>query len=345
MEKKIFDEALSHLKLLLGGGKSKTVIIPHISADGDAVGCCSALSEALDLAGIEWHILTCDYIPEYLRFLKNISKAISYQDNAELCRRCIAEADIIFMLDHNTVRREGELADFVGRSSATHVIVDHHLEPEEQQIVISDTRVSSTCELLYTVITRIWGKGAVTPDIANSLYTGINTDTGGLNHNSSRPETYRIVADLLEMGLDKEYIHERIYQMNNLSRLRLIGNTLLNKLQVSGKYPVAVMPITAEELKKYHYRDGDLEGLVNMPLSVRDVSVSVQITERKDNVKLSFRSKGNVPVSEWAKRWFNGGGHLNAAGGQMEHPLDDVVKKVWETIPLFFDELEAMGDK
>ena len=99
-----------------------------------------------------------------------------------------------------------------------------------------------------------------TPDIANALYTGINTDTGGLNHNSSRPETYRIIADLLELGLDKAYIHERIYQMNNLSRLRLIGNTLLNKLQVSEHYPVAVMSITAEELEKYNYKDGDWEG-------------------------------------------------------------------------------------
>ena len=133
--------------------------------------------------------------------------------------------------------------------------------------------------------------------------------------------------------------------MNNLSRLRLIGNTLLNKLQVSEHYPVAVMPITAEELEKYHYKDGDLEGLVNIPLSVHNVCVSVQITERKEKVKLSFRSKGDVPVNEWAKKWFNGGGHLNAAGGQMEHPLEEVVKKVWETVPLFFDELKTEKNK
>lgn len=341
----IFEKALSELKLRLSGEKLKTVIIPHISADGDAAGACSALSEALNLAGMEWHILTCDYIPEYLRFLKNIRSALSYQDKAGLCKRYIAEADIIFMLDHNTVKREGDLESWISHSPATRVIIDHHPDPEAQQIVLSDTRVSSTCELLYTVITRIWGKEAITADMANSLYTGINTDTGGLNHNSSRPETYRIIADLLERGLDKAYIHERIYQMNNLSRLRLIGNTLLNKLQVSEHYPVAVMPITAEELEKYHYKDGDLEGLVNIPLSVHNVCVSVQITERKEKVKLSFRSKGDVPVNEWAKKWFNGGGHLNAAGGQMEHPLEEVVKKVWETVPLFFDELKTEKNK
>lgn len=329
------------LRLIEGKGIHKVVIIPHISPDGDAVGSCSALSEVLRMAGVEQHILTCDYIPEYLRFLKNIPTAISFQDKPEECKRLIAEAEMIFMLDHNTVKREGDMESYVSAATADRVIIDHHPEPDKQAWVISDTRVSSTCELLYTVITQIWGRTAITPDIANALYTGINTDTGGLSHNSSRPETYRIIAELLEAGLDKAYIHERIYQMNNLSRLRLIGNTLLNKLQVSSQYPVAIMPITREELEKYNYKDGDLEGLVNIPLSVHNVCVSIQITERKEKVKLSFRSKGNIPVNEWAKKWFNGGGHLNAAGGQMGLPLEEVVKKVLETTPLFFEQLKT----
>ncbi len=336
-----FEKTVDALKERLGDSGLKIVIIPHISPDGDAVGSCSALSEVLFRNGIRHHLLTCDYIPEYLRFLKQIPKVISYQDKPEECKQLIAEADLIFMLDHNTVKREGDLEPWVSASPACRVIIDHHPEPDNQQIVISDTQVSSTCELLYRVITRIWGKEVITPDVANALYTGINTDTGGLNHNSSRPETYRIVADLLESGLDKAYVHERIYQMNSLSRLRLTGNTLLNKLQVSNRYPVAIMPITAEELEKYHYRDGDLEGLVNIPLSVHNVCVSIQITERKEKVKLSFRSKGNIPVNEWAKRWFSGGGHLNAAGGQMEHPIEKVVEKVWETAPLFFKWLDS----
>lgn len=330
---------IDQLKQRLGQENLKTIIIPHISPDGDAIGSCSALAGALQKAGIGWHLLTCDYIPDYLRFLKQIPAVISYQDKPEKCKQLIRDADIIFMLDHNTVAREGDLEPWVAASNADRVIIDHHPEPDQQQIVISDTSVSSTCELLFTVISRIWGKEAITPDMANALYTGINTDTGGLSHNSSRPETYRIIAELLELGLDKAYIHERIYQMNNLSRLRLIGNTLLNKLQVSNHYPVAIMPITREELDRYNYKDGDLEGLVNIPLSVHNVCVSIQITERKERVKLSFRSKGNIPVNEWAKTWFNGGGHLNAAGGQMSLPLEEVVKKVLETTPLFFEQL------
>lgn len=338
-----FEKSINQLKIRLGDEKVKVVIIPHISPDGDAVGSCSALSEALQLANIEWHILTCDYIPEYLRFLKHIPSAVSFRDKPEECKRLIAEATIIFMLDHNTVKREGDLESLVSASPADRVIIDHHPDPDYQQIVISDTQVSSTCELLYKVISKIWGREKITSDIANALYTGINTDTGGLNHNSSHPATYRIVADLLELGLDKAYIHQQIYQMNNLSRLRLIGNALLNNLKVSARYPVAIIPITLKELETYNYKDGDLEGLVNIPLSVHNVCVSIQITERKEKVKLSFRSKGNIPVNEWAKKWFNGGGHLNAAGGQMQMSLEEVVKKVHETTPLFFEQLENQG--
>ena len=336
-------DEIRRLKERLGQGTLKTVIIPHISADGDAAGSCSALSEVLQQVGIEWHILTCDFIPEYLRFLKNISSAISFQEKPEECKRLLADADLIFMLDHNTVARDGDLENWVVASPAGRVIIDHHPDPDPQQYVISDTQVSSTCELLYIVMSQIWGKEIVTPDIAGALYTGINTDTGGLSHNSSHPQTYRIIADLLEAGLDKAYIHERIYQMNNLSRLRLIGNVLLNKLEVNEQYPVASMPITREELDRYNYKDGDLEGLVNIPLSVHNVCVSVQITERRERVKLSFRSKGNVPVNEWAKAFFNGGGHLNAAGGQMDLPLAEVVRKVKETIPWFFEQLKNSG--
>lgn len=257
-----------------------------------------------------------------------------------MCKSLIAGADLIFMLDHNTTKREGDLEPWVSASRAERVIIDHHPGPDEQEYVLSDVRVSSTCELLYTVIGRIWGKEEIHADLANALYTGISTDTGGLSHNSSCPGTYRVIADLLERGLDKAFVHERLYQMDRLSRLRLIGNVLLNKLQLHPHYPVAIMPITRAELERYSYRDGDLEGVVNMPLSVHQVLVSVQVTERKEKVKLSFRSKGNIPVNEWAKAHFNGGGHINAAGGQLALPLEEAVRKVNETIPWFFEQLK-----
>ena len=339
----MYETIIERIKERLERRDLKGVIIPHISPDGDADGACSALWQVLDRVGIQAQLMTCDYIPDYLKWLKRIPDAISFQNRPKECKHWLHQADILFMLDHNTVAREGDLEPFVKEFKGEVIMIDHHPDPDDVTYRISDTSVSSTCELLYNVISRVWGKEVIDTDIANAIYTGISTDTGGLSHNSSHPQTYRIIADLLEAGLDKAYIHERIYQMNNLSRLRLIGNVLLNKLEVNEQYPVAIMPITREELDRYNYKDGDLEGLVNIPLSVHNGCVSVQITERRERVKLSFRSKGNVPVNEWAKAFFNGGGHLNAAGGQMDLPLAEVVRKVKETIPWFFEQLKNSG--
>lgn len=331
------EDTIQRLKDCLKRDGLKAVVIPHISADGDAAGACSAFYGALSKKGMNCHILTCDHFPEYLRWLKNIDRTISFQNKPEKCRELIEEADLIFMLDHNTVKREGDLEPWVTAAEGKKIIIDHHPDPDSMDFVISDVRVSSTCELLYRVITEIWGSETVDTDIANALYAGINTDTGGLSHNSSRPQTYRVIADLLERGLDKEFVHHYLYQTNKLSRLRLIGNALLNKLTMLPGYPVALIPITLKELERYNYRDGDLEGLVNVPLSVEKICVSVQITQRKEQVKLSFRSKGAIPVNEWAKAFFNGGGHLNAAGGQTELPLEQAVERVKETVGWFFE--------
>lgn len=330
-------EETERLRTRLQRPGAKCVIIPHISPDGDAAGSCSACMEALTRAGFECHILTCDFFPEDMRWMKHIKESISNEKHPKMCARLIAEADLIFMLDHNSTQREGKLEPLVAAAKAEKVMIDHHIDPSPADYRISDVRVSSTCELLYTVITAIWGKEFVNVDMANSLYAGINTDTGGFSHNSSRPQTYRIVADLLERGMDKEWVHRNLFQMNRLCRLRLNGYALLNKLTVHPDYPLAIIPITLDELNRYDFRDGDLEGLVNVPLSVANIDVSVQITQRKERVKLSFRSKGTIPVNEWAKAYFGGGGHLNAAGGQVDNTdIEAVVKQVYDTAEWFF---------
>lgn len=327
------------LKEILGKQGVKVVIIPHISPDGDASGACSALWQVMDKLGISCHLMTCDYFPDYLKWMKRIPDSVSYQQHPIRCKRWLEEADVLFMLDHNTMAREGDLEPLTREYKGKVVMIDHHPDPDAVDLCISDPSMSSTCELLFNVIRETWGEKFIDRNVANSLYAGISTDTGGLNHNSSRPETYRVIADLLALGLDKNYVHEQLYQKNSLSRLRLTGNCLLNKLAVDENFPVAIIPITLQELEEFHYKDGDLEGLVNIPLSVEDVLVSVQITERKDRVKLSFRSKGDIPVNLWAKTHFNGGGHLNAAGGHMPLPLEDAIQKLKDTTGWFFGEL------
>ncbi|MDR0765903.1 MAG: DHH family phosphoesterase [Odoribacteraceae bacterium] len=316
----------------------KVAIIPHISADGDAAGACSALWQVLDRLGIEARVITCDYFPDYLRWLKRLPDAISFQNRPAECKQWLQEAGLLCMIDHNTFEREGDLEPFTRQFQGEIMMIDHHPDPIEVTYRFSDTRVSSTCELLYILVTRLWGRKIVDARIADAIYTGITTDTGGFSHNSSRPNTYRVVAELLSRGLDKEGVFDRIYQRNTLSRLRLEGHCLLNKMTIEERYPLAIIPVTLHELETFHFKEGDLEGIVNMPLTIAGVFVSVQVTEREKRVKLSFRSKGEIPVNEWARRFFNGGGHKNAAGGQLDLPIDACLQRLRESAAWFFDE-------
>ncbi|MDR0982817.1 MAG: DHH family phosphoesterase [Culturomica sp.] len=327
---------IQDLRKRLERGNTRSIIVPHISADGDAVGACSALYGVLTKAGIKCDIICPDNFPEYLMWLPNADKAIPFRRNMSLCKQLIQEADIVFMLDHNNFNREGEMGKLVEVSYTDKIIIDHHPEPIDAEYLFSDTSVSSTCELLFTLINQVWGKEMIDTDIANAIYTGINTDTGGFSHNSSNPQTYRIVAELLEAGLEKDYVYEKIYQNNTLSRLRLLGHALLQRLHIHPDFPVAIIPITFQEMEDFDYKEGDLEGLVNIPLSIAYVQVAVLITQRKEQVKLSFRSKGEIPVNTWAAEYFNGGGHFNAAGGQMQLSFEEVVEKVYKTADFLF---------
>ncbi|MGL5681755.1 MAG: DHH family phosphoesterase [Marinifilaceae bacterium] len=331
------ESEIIRLKDRLADSKYKFILIPHISPDGDAAGSCSALCEVLLNDGHEAVIMTCDHFPEYLKFLTHISESISLKDDKERCISLLKEADFICMLDHNAPSREGDLQPLVAQYfEGETIMIDHHLEPQPVDYTISHVHISSTCELLYGVICGIWGREVINSNVATSLYTGINTDTGGLSHNSSTSAIYRVIGELLDLGLDKELVHDHIYRMNHLSRLRLIGNALLNKLNVNADYPVALIPISKDELDSFGYKEGDLEGLVNMPLGVKEVEVSVQIVQRSERIKLSFRSKGTLPVNEWTKAYFSGGGHRNAAGGQWHGTLQEAVDKVNETTAWFF---------
>ena len=329
---------LDRLKQRLDDPSLKIAIIPHISADGDAAGACSALWQLLDRLGIEAKIITCDYFPDYLKWLKRLPDAISLQNRPDACKRWLHESGLLCMIDHNTFTREGDLEPFARHFRGEVLMIDHHPDPIDVDYRFSDASVSSTCELLYALIARLWGKEIIDKDIANALYTGIVTDTGGFSHNSSNPRTYRVVAELLARGLDKERVHDCLYQRNSLWRLRLEGHCLLNKMTVEERYPLAIIPVSLQELEAFHFKDGDLEGVVNMPLTIDGVLVSVQVTERKERVKFSFRSKGEIPVNDWARRFFNGGGHRNAAGGQLDLPLEECLKILRESAAWFFDE-------
>lgn len=335
---------IEKLRGLMAEGKVKrAVIIPHISPDGDAMGSCGALSMMLDKLAIHNQILICDSVPAYLQFLPKARSVISNRQEPELCQSYMMAADVLFMMDHNHPDREGELQPLTEAFMGKKVMIDHHLEPSPVDITISEAGNPATCMLLYKVIKTIWGKEVITPDMANALYAGISTDTGNFNHSAKDPELYRTVADLLEQGLDRDYVYSNIYQVATLDKLRLTGNVILNDMQVRSDYPIAIIPVSLQELEHYNYKDGDLEGVVNIPLSISDVKVSVMITERKDKVKISMRSKGDIPVNLWCEKYFNGGGHRNASGGRLDIPFAEAIELVNSTVPEFFEELGVTG--
>lgn len=319
--------------------KKKIVIVPHMSPDGDAMGSSGALSMFLNNMGHEASVVTPDPYPAYLSWLPEIEKTIVFTEDNKLAKLKIAEAEIIFFLDHNDESRQGYVQKKISESNAVKIMIDHHPYPKaDVKLMFSRTDVTSTCEMVYEFITALEGSKAITKEIATCLYTGINTDTGGLNYNSAFPQTYRVVADLLDRGLDKGDVHERLYNNSTESRLRLMGFCLSEKMILLPEYHAAVMSLSMEEMERFNYQDGDSEGFVNIPHGIKGIDISIYISEKKDKVKLSFRSKRNIPINILASEHFNGGGHKNAAGGALELPLAEVQQKVLDLLPAFVKE-------
>ncbi|WP_062122530.1 DHH family phosphoesterase [Geofilum rubicundum] len=327
-----FSEQLSGLKALFSHSK-KIVIVPHKDPDGDAIGASLGWYNLLTNAGHTVTVVSPNDIPSGLVWMKDSHLIIDYSQNSQLGLEKIQEAELFLFLDFNDISRTGPLAGELLKSTAPRVIIDHHPFPNMDlaQIVISDTKVSSTCELSFKVMRSIGWKLDV--DAAECLYTGIMTDTGMLNHNSSHAEIYHTVAELMEIGINKDKVHQEVFHSNSLSRMRLLGHALCNKMELLASGKVALIALSEAELKQFDYQPGDTEGLVNYPLSIDGIEVSVLMTEKKkDFVKLSFRSRGNVVINKYSETYFSGGGHRNAAGGEMKDRLDVAVALLHSTI-------------
>ncbi len=333
----LFRDELSHLSSYITHPQ-KITILPHKDPDGDAIGASLGWFNVLIDLGHDVAVISPDEVPENLRWMPGAESIVCYAVDKEKATDRLTKSDFLFLLDFNDLKRIGDVASVVRALKIPRVIIDHHPYPDFTlaQVMISETGASSTCELSYRVMRGL----GYTPGIesASCLYSGIMTDTGMLNHNSSNPVLYRIVADLLETGIDKDGIHREIFHNNSLSRTKLMGHALGNKLQVISSGRVAYIALSADELKKYDYKPGDTEGLVNMPLSVKGVVVSILLTERKENiVKLSFRSRGGIAINSYSSQYFSGGGHSNAAGGEFVGSINDAVALICSTIDPFLD--------
>ena len=302
------------------------LIMCHINPDGDSVGAQLSLYHYFKANGKNVSLLAPNNLQEFLKWMDGAGQIEVFIKDRKKGRMMIEGADLIIMLDFNQSGRLGEAEDYVVASKAKKVVIDHHLNPENfADLIISDPTKCSTSELIHEVICEINGAKFMNRSYAEALYVGIITDTGNFEHGSYSSRTFRIVADLLDTGIEKEKIINLIYNNFSSDRIRLQGFALNQRMVVMPEYKTAYIYLSKNDLKEYNHVKGDTEGFVNMPLSIKGINFSALFIEKDNFIKLSFRSKGQFPSNEFASLYFSGGGHLNASGGEFSDTLDNTI--------------------
>lgn len=322
----------------------KVLITTHHKPDADALGSSLGLAGYLKKKGHTVQVITPSDYPVFLSWMPGNEQVLAYdKSRAALVNEKVQAAEVIFCLDFSALGRIYDMADMVRQSTAKKVMVDHHLEPESfAEFVQWDPSSASTAQLIYKLILELGDRSVIDENIASCLYAGLMTDTGGFRHNNTRHEEFLIASELVAMGANPSRISKLVYETNTLTRLRLMGYVLSEKLVVLEEYKVAYITITEEELKRFGSQTGDTEGLVNYGLSVQGVAMAVLIYKRKEDVKLSFRSLGNFSVSDFARLHFEGGGHKNASGGQTKLTLEDTLQKFLDLLPQYKEQLNSI---
>jgi bifunctional oligoribonuclease and PAP phosphatase NrnA len=332
---------LQALQLLLDSPK-KVVILTHFKPDADALGSSLGLAWYLKRRGHSVDVITPSDYPDFLAWMPGKEMVTSLTKESKepevKARALIANAELIFCLDFSSLSRINELGEMVKKASAKKVMVDHHLEPEHfSDFEKWDVTSASTAQLIYELIIELGDKALIDENIANCLYAGLMTDTGGFRHNNTTFREFQVASDLVSKGAKPTDVAKNIYDTNSLERLRLTGYVLSEKLIVLPEFKTAYMTITQSELKKFGAQTGDTEGLVNYGLSIKGVKMAVLMYDRKEEIKLSFRSLADFDVNALARKHFNGGGHKNASGGQSKLSLEETMKKFLAILPDYKD--------
>jgi phosphoesterase RecJ-like protein len=311
------------------------VITTHHKPDGDAMGSSLGLFNYLIQKGHYVRVVSPTDYPYFLQWLPNNPEVIIYTEKVEESKRLVKEADIIFCLDFNALSRINELGEEVKKSSAIKVMIDHHLEPEGfDDYRHWDISACATAQLIYDFIANVLDdKALINKDVATCLYTGIMTDSGSFRFPTVTSSLHRIVAELIDAGAENWRIHQQVYDNATEGRLKFLGFCLSNKLEVLREYNTAIISVSKSDISQFDIKTGETEGVVNYALSLNGIRLAAFIVERTDRVKLSLRSTGDFPANEICKKYFDGGGHRNAAGGHSELPLDEVVNKFKTILP------------
>lgn len=311
------------------------VIVTHHKPDADALGSSLGLAGYLKKKGHHVQVVTPSDYPSFLHWMPGNDHVVIYEDGRKNeINAWIDRADMIFCLDFSALNRINNLGEWIRKSAAKKVLIDHHLEPEHfADFEQWNVKSASTAGLVYELIAALNDLEMMDADIANCLYAGLMTDTGNFRHNNTRREEFLIAAELVSHGADPTRVYRLIYDTNKLERLKLTGYVLNEKLIVLPEYKTAYIVLSRDELKRFNSQTGDTEGFVNFGLSIEGIRFSVLIYENKEDVRLSFRSLGNFSVNDFARKHFEGGGHRNAAGGTSKLPLQETVNRFLSILP------------
>ena len=307
--------------------KRNIIFIPHSSPDADALGSCLALYHFFNQEN-EVDIISPNEYTEILNFLPGSENILNYERDKEKCENIFNKGNVIFTLDFNSLSRARNLSSLISKSSATTIMIDHHENPDNYaDITISNSKMSSTCEMVYDFICSI-DKSKIDNKIATCIYTGIVADTGSFRFPSTTSKTLKVGSELINHGVNVTEIFEKLHNNFQFKRLKLLGSAINNFKKIEG-LPVVYTSITDNDQKINDFKKGDSEGFVNFGLSVADILCSVLFIEKKDEglIKISFRSKGDFKVNIFASKYFNGGGHEHASGGISKLSLQETEEK------------------
>lgn len=333
---------INQLKELLQTTK-KIVIVPHKGPDGDAIGSTTGLYGYLKILGHDTTIISPNDFPSFLKWMEYSNEIIIYEKEIVHANELLAQADLIFILDHNALNRAGDMEPALAASTATFVMIDHHEQPADfAAFTYSDTSMSSTCQMVYHFLEMMGHTHYLTPQIATALYTGIVTDTGNFKYRSCTSTTLRVAASLVDAGAQGEQINRNLFDNNSESRLRLLAVALSNMV-VLPQYRTAYITLSQKELDENGFIKGDTEGFVNYALSLQNIVLAQIFIENKEEgiLKISMRSKGTFDVNTMARNYWDGGGHKNAAGGRSTQNFEHTITKFISILQRYEKDLNA----
>ena len=340
LEKMISQQNVDALRKVVANGR-RFVVLAHKNPDGDAVGSSLAMYNYLRSIGKEAVVVLPNPFPVFLSWMPGADGVLFYDNCKERCDDAIEAADVILCLDFNVLSRTGDVCPALQASPATRVLIDHHPQPSDEfDVLVSHPEACSTCELVFRVITSLGGIEALDFEMAQCVYTGMMTDTGAFAYASARKDVYLIIAELLDKGVDKDLIYRKVFYNASVTRMRLWGYAMYDKLKVYNKFNAALITLSHSELMRFYASKGDTEGLVNQPLQIKGVRFSCFLREEQPGkVNVSLRSVDDFPCNSVAAEFFNGGGHKNASGGEVLGTMEMAVERFRQVLNKYKVEL------